>query len=493
MKKVWIVCLLLAALLLASCGADKKNDTQTTVYHSADHMDAEAASWSFGFGVKDVVSPVDPSGKSLYMGGYNSGWYARRYLDLNTAEEYLDVFGRTEGGKPDYCQARAIWMDTGAGGVLLIGIDAVALSHDVVNEIRSRLKDLCAEKNCVSVNVYSTHDHAGPDTLGLWGPIGVDGKDKHYMEALITAAVEAAQEAAESRRSATLYYGQVETKYILQDSRIPHMYDDKLYQLRFEAEEGAGARLLFFGAHAESMRGDNRLLSRDFPGMMCDFVKAETGDDAMFLPGAIGGLIMTTVPPGEFSAVDSLQRTARTLADYVLQIKPEDEVAVAPSLSVAKADFTAPLDNSMFVLFKMLGIFGSDAVETESGTGYGVRTEMSILQLGDLTVALLPGEIFPELVMGIAYGDAGTGENPAPLKDIAKEFGCDKLLIVGLANDEIGYIVSPSDFLVNEQAPYLLRTVDYKNEDHYEETNSVGPMGAIVIAETFETLLSEMQ
>ena len=492
MKKLSIICLLLAALLLTACGADKKNDTQTTVYHSADHMDAEAASWSFGFGVKDIVSPVDPSGKSLYMGGYNSGWHPRRYLDLNTVEEYLDVFGRTEGGKPDYCQARALWMDTGAGGVLLIGIDCVALSHDVVNTIRGRLEGLCKEKNCVSVNVYATHDHAGPDTLGLWGPIGVDGKDDAYMEALITAAVEAAQEAAESRRSATLHYGKIATEYMLYDSRYPEIYDKNIYQLRFDAQEGAGARLLFIDAHAESMRGDNRLLSRDFPGLMCDFVKAETGDDCMFLPGPIGGLIMTAVPPGEFSAVDNLQRTARNYADHVLQIKPEDEVTVAPSLSVAKADFTAPLDNSMFVLFKMLGIFGSDAVKTESATGYGVRTEMSLLQIGDLTVALLPGEIFPELVLGGKCADAGTGENPTPLKEIAKEYGCNNLLIVGLVNDEIGYIVPPSDFLVNEEAPYLLRIKDQYGEDHYEETNSVGPMGAIVIAETFEKLLDEM-
>ena len=41
------------------------------------------------------------------------------------------------------------------------------------------------------------------------------------------------------------------------------------------------------------------------------------------------------------------------------------------------------------------------------------------------------------------------------------------MLIAGLANDEIGYIVPPSDFLLNEELPYLERTMDYKCEDHY--------------------------
>ena len=57
---------------------------------------------------------------------------------------------------------------------------------------------------------------------------------------------------------------------------------------------------------------------------------------------------------------------------------------------------------------------------------------------------------------------------------------------MGLSNDEIDYIVSPSDFLVNEKLPYLERITDYKGEDPYEETNSIGPKCADVIASAFQ-------
>lgn len=76
---------------------------------------------------------------------------------------------------------------------------------------------------------------------------------------------------------------------------------------------------------------------------------------------------------------------------------------------------------------------------------------------------------------------------------IAGEYGIDTLLIVGLANDEIGYIVPPSDFLLNEELPYLSRVVDYKGEDHYEETNSVGYHCADAIALAFREALDALQ
>ena len=53
-------------------------------------------------------------------------------------------------------------------------------------------------------------------------------------------------------------------------------------------------------------------------------------------------------------------------------------------------------------------------------------------------------------------------------------------------------IVPPSDFLLNENAPFFEKTMDYKGENHYEETNSVGIGCAQSIAETFEAVLNAL-
>lgn len=433
---------------------------------------AITSTWHAGFGRQPII-PDKNSPQPLYIAGYNSGWEATGVLDP--------------------CEARAVWLDTGAQGVLIIGVDCVALDSGTVARIREALQDL---PNCAAVHVYATHTHAGPDTLGLWGPTGINGKNDAYMESLIQAAAEAGRAAAADRRPGTLHYGWVQTENMYRDSRLPEVYDANLYHLRFAPEDGsAGVRMFFYGAHAESLRGDNTLLSRDFPGLLCDEVTQTTGDRTMFFPGAIGGLIMTKafVPDTGRQAIENLRITADKLISYALSITPEKEQTILPDLSIATETFVIPLDNPAFLLYKTLGILNNKAVPAQSATGYAVETELSVLMLGDLAVAMIPGEIFPELVSGAAYGDANPqGVNPRPLCEMAQENGIATLLIAGLVNDEIGYIVPPSDFLLNETLPYIEKTMDYKGENHYEETNSVGPLCAQAIADVFERAVQQL-
>lgn len=433
---------------------------------------AESAQWRFGFGCRDI-HPDFESGQPLYIAGYNQGAEISGVLDL--------------------CQAKAVWIDAGGKGILIIGVDSIALSSGTVEKIRTGLADV---KNCAAINVFSTHDHASADTLGLWGPTGVDGKNAAYMDAMIEAAIAAGREAAASVKPGELRFGQAKTKDMLRDSRYPEVCDDNLYQLRFTTPDGPGLRMLFYCAHAESLRSANRLLSRDFPGVMCDLVSAETGDDAMFLPGAVGGLLMTreffsvSTPEG---AQRNLQYTGEQLASYALSIRPEDERVLEPKLDFARTLFTVPLDNPAFLMYRFLGILNNKALPGESATGYMVESELAVLRLGGLTIALLPGELFPELAYGGKFGDANPeGVNPPTLTEIARKYGMDPLLIIGLCNDELGYIVPPSDFLLNEETPYIARTRDSRGEDHYEETNSVGPQCADAIASAFEKVLAEL-
>ena len=438
-------------------------------------MANKISAWHFGFGREQIIPDPD-SDEPLYIAGYN------------TAAEIEGVL--------DYCEARAVWIDNGGAGVLLIGIDCIALDSGVVAEIREGLSGL---ENCASINVYATHTHAGADTLGLWGPVAVDGKNSAYMENLIEAAIKAGQTAAADRKAGTLHYGYVETDAdeMLRDSRYPTVCDANLYQLRFEAESGEpGLRMFFYTAHAESLRSINRKLSRDYPGLLCDIVEAETGDNTMFMPGAVGGLLMTKefIPTNSQELAEENWRvTGEKMAEYALSITPEMERELTPALAMSTSVFTVPLDNTGFQLFRFLGILSNKAVKGESATGYLVETELSVLKLGDLAIALIPGEIFPELVYGGEYGDANPeGVNPEPLCAIAEEFGVDELLVIGLANDELGYIVPPSDFLLNEETPYLEKTMDYKGENHYEETNSVGPECALAVAEAFRAAMEKL-
>ncbi len=462
--------------LLAGCG---NGEAMNTKLYDLTVPEEVSACWNVGFG--QVVLPVpENTDEPLYIAGYNNGY------------EITDVL--------DEQRATAVWIDCGGEAVLLIGIDCVGLSNTYIEDIRVDLAAECAEWGCAVVHIYSTHTHAGIDTLGLWGPVAVEGKNKDFQQTLVEGAFEAAKLAYEDRRPGTLVYGKADTEDTQHDSRLPNVYDPYIHQLRFTPSDGSeGVRMISYAAHAEALRGANTKLSRDYPGAMADVIKEKTGDDTLFMPAAVGGLLMTrdfTSEMGFATYDENMYYTGERLANYVLNLPASEEVPVEPVMTAARTKFTAPLDNTLFMYMRFLGILRTNAIPGDGETGYALETELSVVTLGGLTLALIPGEIFPELVYGgyLPEDNAASpeNENPEPLADIAKRYGYENLLICGLANDEIGYIVPPNDFLLSDTAPYFDKTMDHKGENHYEETNSLGIRTAGRIAEAFEETLKAL-
>ena len=479
MKKIIILLSLLAlTLCLAGCGEEAMPTS----------FSADGTRWSLGFSSIEIEIPENPE-TPLYIAGYMNG------------EEYSDILDRQ-------C-ANAVWIGTaGDSGMLLIGVDCVGLGSDTVDRIRAGLSDFASEVNCAAIAVYATHTHAGIDTLGLWGPYAQQGKNAEFIDNVITAAVAAGKAAYEDRSAGALYYGQTEAENMQYDSRYPHVYDENMHQLRFVPDDSAynGIRMVFFAAHAESLRGDNLLISRDFPGVMADEIKAACGDDMLFIPGAIGGLIMTpeildkSLDDGspEYH-VENCRLTGELLAQMLLLgITAPVETEVAPMLSYAECDFDVPLDNTVFLLYKFLGILGNESARgTDSETGYYLTSRCAAIRFGDsITAALIPGEIFPELVYeDTDFAAAGTGyeltgETFPSLSRLAAQYDCGTLLIGGLCNDELGYILPPRDYMVNPDLPYLDKIVDESGENHYEETNSAGIRTAQVLFAAMEKVFA---
>ena len=447
--------IMLLALTISSCSSNN------TVFKS------EGGSFCVGFGECDIELPTD-SDDPLYIAGYKNGYEIQGVIDIP--------------------KAKAVWIDTGDKGVLLIGIDCVAVGSGTVEDIRQKLSNFCKKSDCVSINVYATHTHAGIDTLGLWGNVAIDGKNADYMQNLVSAAVSAAKEAYNDRASGKLYYGNAETDDLLLDSREPIEYDPNIYQIRFAPDNAKknGVRLLSYAAHAESLRGDNKLLSADFPGALAKKIKSSCGDDVMYMPSAIGGLIMTRELVEPFDALKNMDQTAELLANTVLSIN--NEIELEANLSIASKKIDVPLDNTYFFFGKFLGILNNEIKRGKSETGYVLQSELGALRLGSVTVALIPGEMFPELVSGKGL----TKEDPEALESIAKRYETENLIVLGLCNDELGYIVPKSAFKLNDELPYIEPVDDGSDENHYEETNSVGPQTAEIIAKEFEDLLKSM-
>lgn len=465
--RIKMLCIiLLAALVVPGC------------YTSEEKYKDTGEAWSMGYGEQELV-PEDLLTEKYYIAGYNTGATIEGILD----SPYV----------------KALWLDdnTGRGGIAIAVIDCIGLSGSDIRKIRDRLSSFSKETGARQIHVISTHTHAGIDTVGLWGPMGQTGRSASYMKLIEDHTVLAVQKAYENRRDGKMLYGSADTGELQRDSRPPYVFDSSLYSFRFEPKDGSGGiRLLNYAAHPEALRSKNRSLSADFPAYLAAKIREKTGDSAVFIPGALGGLIMTERLKDqrgvEYPVEENVVRTGHMLAEMALAVENERELE--PKLAALTDTFALPLENIVFAGAAAADIISHRTVSGPGALGLALPTEASYISLGDVPILLVPGEIFPELVRG---GFAKTGlaaapekQNPRTLQEIA---GKDDLLIFGLANDMIGYIVPPNDFLVHPSRPYLERGVDAFGRSHYEETNSMGPDTAMAVAAAAERLIKRVR
>lgn len=438
--------------------------------------------FSSGYAKADIL-PKDFGRKKYYVAGYREN---------NPAVGVLD--------KPF---VHALWLDdnSGRGGIIIVSIDDVGMLSRDVNEIRKRLRDFSFLANCRSINIVSTHNHAGIDTMGIWGPLPFTGRDPAYMEFIFETVVDCVEKAYEKRQSGKLFKGSIEVEDMQEDIRLPVVYSKTLTRLRFVPDNGGRETwLLNFASHSESLQGCNSRVSADFPGYMRERISEEADADVLYCVGCIGGMISMDIPDekeirdagGDFA--ESTKRIGRKLAGYAMAIKEETELK--PNISFAKRECYFEADNTVLMLAAKANIIKANAFySSESSTGNVLKSELSYFEIDGFKILMLPCELFPELAYGgyLEAEESGTGlassVNPVPLVETA---GSD-MMFIGLANDEIGYVVPPNDFLLNESLPYAENARDSLGRKHYEETNSLGPNTAKTISACFEAIQADVE
>lgn len=428
--------------------------------------------FSAGFG-KAAVVPEDIDTAVYYIAGYRENNPARGVLD------------------PQY--VTAMWLDdmSGRGGVLFLAVDAVGLLNKDVNALRERLAAFRLQTGCRNITVACTHDHAGIDTVGLWGPLPRTGRNKKFMELLFAGTEKAAFAAYRDRRPGRLFFGQTEAPDLQEDIRTPVVYSRTLSRLRFQPLDGSREIwLLNFAAHCESLQGCNSLVSADYPCSLRQHIRDRAGAETVFTVGAVGGMISMKIENEDLLRRERLlpentRAIGRRLAEYALGIR--EETPLAPRLDLIRREFLMPVENVLLTLAGVAGIIKADRYALPDGRA-AVKTELTYMELGGLPLLFLPGEVFPELVYGGALpaesSATGLGPeiNPPTLLQTA---GDGRLLVFGLANDELGYILPPNDFYLHPQKPYLEKGIDRFGRRHYEETNSCGPGAAHALWRAF--------
>jgi len=404
--------------------------------------------------------------------------------------------------------------------VAVLAVDTVGVFRPDVTRIRAALDEAAADVDYVLV--HAIHNHEGPDTMGLWGPGPlVSGYDPQgYGAQWRAAAIEATLEAIDQLETVTaVRVGSIDASEgqpggaanFIRDSRDPWVVDPTVSVMSLEGEGPEPiATLVNYGCHPETLSSHNLLITADFVHALRRTVEVGSqwrrapgrpglGGTAIVINGAVGGMMTTlgvsvtnpdgdTFSEGSFDKADSI---GQILGEAALDAAANAEVLDDPHIRVMANTFSLPVENTLYVFGFNAGIIERDEITEDQPPQ--IISEMALLELGPLRMLTMPGELLPEIGIGGYDGSALFSDdamvldpdNPMPpnldaapqgpylIERLTPE-GAPRPWIVGLGNDELGYIIPEYDFILAGSMPYF----NEADGDHYEETNSLGPATA---------------
>jgi hypothetical protein len=444
-----------------------------------------AADTPFTVGFADVDISPKLGAKPVYLAGFGQGRKATRIHDP--------------------IMARAVVLDDGQNKIALVTVDVVGLFSPSVERVREKLPGFRY------VLVSATHNHEGPDTMGLWGPNPLtSGVDSSYLERVEAGCVDAVQKADAARKPAVAKIGTAHTPELLRDTRLPEVKLDAIVAISFrdpKSDAPIGV-LVQWNCHPETLDSKNTEITADFVGYTVKRLRETQKCPVAYFTGAVGGLMTTLRLPVQDAAGRELADGTFTKAErYGTLLADAAEKAIANSVPVSLTPFEVrtrslllPVDNNLYRLAWKLGTLNrklyrwdgdttpKEFVETKDvSKPVAVKTEVGCLRLGDLEIAVIPGEIYPELVLGKVQDpvDAGADFPEAAMEPaIYPSMTSRHKMIIGLGNDELGYIIPKRQW--DDKPPFCYG----RKKAQYGEENSVGPETAPIICKTFRDLVT---
>ncbi len=413
-----------------------------------------ASAYEAAFGGTAVVNHSDP----VWLAGFGDG---RAATDYN-----------------DQIWARGVVIDAGGKRVAIVSLDLIGYLNGEVDTIRSMVSPASEVDYVV---VHSTHQHEGPDTIGIWGPNAlVSGIDFDYLDFVNAEVADCIDEAAGNLHKARIKFattdstglslgideeddglGVADGKVLVGDDLIAPATEGRIANPRLSIMQVTKRRwpfdvlatLVNFASHPESLGSNNTLVTSDFPHYARERLEEEYGGTAIWVSADLGvlqgPLDIDVLDPD--TAMPAVRRTFRWAEVHGTQLAERviDAIPHLPGRKSAKISFasTKPvpvqLDNPYFRFFIALGVinprltlytngvpdptvgfpFPPPFDEIPQALGEDLETEVGVIRINEASIAVVPSEIDPQIAD--LYRDAMTGAHHK--------------FVIGLGNDEIGY------------------------------------------------------
>ena len=159
-----------------------------------------------GFAAVDITPEVNGE-KRVFLAGYG--------------------MNRKATGVHDPLFVRTVVLAWGDERIAIACVDLIGLQYPAIKAIRAKLPEFRY------VLVSSTHNHEGPDVIGIWGRGPFHrGVDDEYLAQVVERVVQSVKEAATRLTPVSAAYGTAEDESLLSDSRLPTVKDGVLRVVR---------------------------------------------------------------------------------------------------------------------------------------------------------------------------------------------------------------------------------------------------------------------
>ncbi len=436
--------------------------------------------------------------------------------------------GRIALGVHDPVRTRALALKQNQTLVVVVAVDSLGLFKDETAEVE---KLLDPKVGIDLLMIHGTHLHQTADLVGGSGPdLFTSGINRYYQQRVRKLIAEAVTEAVSKVKPARVTMNSVlvqdangDMHRYVGDSRDPVVINPRLHTMQF-MELGTTppkpiATVVNWAHHPEGAGSDNHLITSDFVHYLRTDLEAAGSGPVVYVTGALGGQI----GPGKVVAIDDkgveyknhsfpkIEWIGKGVAAFAKTSMADPKAVTvegkAAKLSYRTTSFPAQVANRAYHLALQLKIYQrtvccydtTRAIDEENLPS--VETQVSYLRLGPASIITNPGELLPELFIGGYNGeyagkypfinttkpnapDVSRAPKPPYLIDVMD--GDPKLRMTwGMTHDFIGYIVPRYNWVLDDKKPYLEEAAG----DHYEETNSIGPLAEPQVVGTMRQLV----
>jgi hypothetical protein len=290
------------------------------------------------------------------------------------------------------------------------------------------------------------------------------------MDLVCQRAAQAINESLDNLQPAKLKIGTDKANgKIAYNYYAPDLYDPRMSVIQAIGNDDKPiVTLVNYAIHPEVLGSGRGILSPDLVGPLCDKIEAETGGVAMFVNGALGGMV--TADNRDLDRPSNSQRAywhddrtweeclriGNTMADEALRIVAAAPVQTDPQLSCHASDMTVPVESK-----ELWAVVLYSPLKYPHNDDHTVTTRINLVNLGNAQIVTIPGEALPNIGFYLKRKMAGQHN-----------------LLFGLTNDAFGYI---------------LTKVDYQSFPRYDYVSevSLGELTGEILIETALQLVAE--